>query len=90
MNNQTFQTAVNLCKAEQARIDDLWKDNPNYDDYKIEVEVMDDAIHIFPEKDETLHYAQKFFCIASLLNAAIYIDTIHRNDGAIVPRICIF
>ena len=89
MNNQTFQTAVDLCKAEQSRIDDLWRDDPHYDDYKLEVEVMDDTIQIFPAKDEDLHYAKNFFYIASLLNAAIFIGTFHRNDGTIVPRICI-
>lgn len=90
MNNKTFQTAVDLCKAEQSRIDELWSDDPHYGDYKLEVEVMDDTIHIFPAKDEDLHYAKNFFAIASLLNASIYIGTFHRNDGAIVPRICIF
>lgn len=90
MNNQTFQTAVDLCKAEQSRIDDLWRDDPNYDDYKLEVEVMYEEIHIFPAKDDDLHYAKNFFFIASLLNASIYIRTFHRNDGALVPCICIF
>lgn len=90
MNYQTFQTARDLCKAEKARIDQLWRNDPNYDDYRLEIEVTDDDINIFPAKDKDLHYASKFFDIASLLNASIYIGTFHRNDGAVVPRICIF
>lgn len=90
MNNQTFQTAIDLCKAEKARIDQLWRNDPNYNDYRLEIEVTDDDITIFPAKDESIHYASKFFAIASLLNASIYISTFHRNDGAVVPRICIF
>lgn len=90
MIKQNFQTAINLCKAEKSRIDELWRDKPAYDNYKLEVEVMDDVIHIFPAKDDCLHCASKFFEIANLLYAAIYIDTFHRNDGTIVPRIRIF
>lgn len=90
MNNKTFQTAVDLCKAEQSRIDELWRDDPAYYNYKLEVEVMDVVIHIFPAKDDCLHCASKFFQIANLLDAAIYIDTFHRNDGTIVPSIRIF
>lgn len=90
MNNQTFQTAVDFCKAEKARIDQLWRNDPNYGDYRLEIEVTDYDINIFPAKDKDLHYAKNFFSIASLLNASIYIGTFHRNDGAIVPRICIF
>lgn len=90
MNNQKFQTAVDLCKAEKARIDQLWHNDPNYDDYRLEVEVTDDTINIFPGKNVTLHYAAKFFAIASLLDTSIYVGTFHRNDGAIVPYICIF
>lgn len=90
MNYLTFQTAVNLCKEEKARINKLWRDDPNYDDYRLEIEVTDDYINIFPAKDKDIHYAKNFFCIASLLNASIYIGTYNRNDGAVVPRICIF
>lgn len=90
MNYQTFQTAVYLCKAEQSRIDELWRNEPNCDDYRLKVVVMVDTIHIYPAKNACLHNPTKFFEIAITLDANIYMNTIHRNDGAIVPRICIF